>query len=82
MTESPQLRVQRRLAEYLSDSAAEFRDVASQFNALPVYSDLGGTLFITTSLQILSMRSDDTMMVEEHAPEWKQIGRASCRERV
>ncbi len=66
-TDSPQFCVQRRLTEYLRDPTAELRDVASQFNALPVYSDLGGTLFITTSLQVLSIRSDDSIVVEEHA---------------
>jgi len=81
MTEFLQLCVQRRLAEYLNDPAAEFLDVASQFKALPVYSDLGGTLFITPSLQILSVRSDNTTVVEEHAPQWKLVAFVAAAER-
>ena len=81
MTDSPKLCVQRRLTEYLRDPTAEFRDVARQFNALPVYSDLGGTLFITTSLQILSIRSDDTIVAEEHAPQWKLVALVAAAER-
>jgi hypothetical protein len=81
MTDSPQLCVQRRLAEYLNDSAAEFRGVARQFNALPVYADLGGTLFITTSLQVLSMRSDDTAVVEEHSPQWRLVALVAAADR-
>ena len=59
MNDSPQQEIRRQLAAYLTDPAAEYRDVAIRFEALPVYSDMGGTLFITPSLQILVMRSDD-----------------------
>jgi hypothetical protein len=81
MIDTPELCLQRRVTEYLSDPAAEFRDVATRFNALPVYSDVGGTLFVTPSLQILSMRSDETVVVEEHAPQWKLVALIAAAER-
>lgn len=79
--DSPQLCIQRRLDEYLSDASAEFRDVAARFNALPVYSDAGGTLFLTPSQQILSMRIDDTAVNEEQSPEWQLVALVAAGER-
>jgi hypothetical protein len=81
MTDSPQICIQRRLIEYLNDVAAEFRDVAGQFDALPVYSDMGGTLFITPTQQILCMRSDDSVVHEEQSPEWRLVALVAAAER-
>jgi hypothetical protein len=73
--------IRRQLAAYLSDAAAEYRDVAVQFEALPVYSDMGGTLFITPSLQVLVMRSDDEGLSEESSPEWRLVAPVAAAER-
>ena len=81
MDDSSQQRVRRRLAEYLTDPAAEHGDVASRFEALPVYSDMGGTLFITPSLQILIMRSDEGALSEECSPEWRLVALVAAAER-
>jgi len=81
MDESPQQSIRRRLAEYLTDSAAEHRDVASRFEALPVYADMGGTFFITPSLQILIMRHDEGAVSEECSPEWRLVALVAAVER-
>jgi hypothetical protein len=81
MDESSQQRIRRRLAEYLTDPAAEHREVASRFGALPVYADMGGTLFITPSLQILTMRHDEGAMSEECSPEWRLAAPVAAVER-
>ena len=81
MSDSPQDNIRRRLAEYLGKADGEFRDIASRLEALPVYSDLGGTLFITPSLHILSLRSDDTVVSEELSSEWKLIALVAAAER-
>ena len=75
-----QQRIRHRLDEYLTDPDAAHRDIASRFEALPVYSDMGGTLFITTSLQIL-MRSDDGAVSEESSPQWKLVALVAAAER-
>jgi hypothetical protein len=79
--DSPELCIKRRLDEYLSEPGAEFRDVASHFSALPVYSDIGGTLFITPSQKILSMRVDETAVNEEQSPQWKLVALVAAAER-
>ena len=81
MDDSSQQMIRRRLAEYLSNPAAEHLDVASRFDALPVYSDMGGTLFITPSLQILVMRHDEDTLREECSPEWSLVARVAAAER-
>jgi len=81
MDESSQQRIRRRLAEYLTDPAAEHRDVASRFEALPVYADIGGTLFITPSLQILIMGHDEGALSEECSPEWRLVALVAAAER-
>ena len=81
MNDSPQQEIRRQLAAYLTDPAAEYRDVAIRFEALPVYSDMGGTLFITPSLQILVMRSDDGGLNEESSPEWRLVALVAAAER-
>lgn len=81
MNDSLQALIRPRLAEYLSDAGAEFRDVARQFEALPVYSDLGGTLFITPSLQVLTMRSEETILGEECSPQWRLVALVVAAER-
>ena len=81
MDDSPQQVIRRQLAAYLTDPAAEYRDVAIRFEALPVYSDMGGTLFITPSLQILVMRSDDGGLSEESSPEWRLVALVAAAER-
>jgi len=81
MDDSLQQRIRGRLAEYLTNTAAEYRDVACRFEALPVYSDMGGTLFITPSLQILIMRHDEAAVSEECTPEWRLVARVAAAER-
>ena len=81
MDDSPQQVIRRQLAAYLADPAAEHRDVAIRFEALPVYSDIGGTLFITPSLQILVMRSDNGGLSEENSPEWRLVTLVVAAER-
>jgi len=78
--DAPRL-IRRRLAEYLSDPASEHHDVARRFDALPVYADMGGTLFITPSLLVLSMKSDEIVLTEESAAEWKFIALVAATER-
>lgn len=81
MNDSSQALIRRRLVEYLSDAGAEFREVASQFEALPVYSDLGGTLFITPSLQILTLRTEENILGEECSPQWRLVALVAAAER-
>jgi hypothetical protein len=81
MDDSTQQEIRRQLAAYLTDPAAEHHDVAIRFEALPVYSDMGGTLFITPSLQVLVMRSDEGSLSEERSSEWRLVALVAAAER-
>jgi hypothetical protein len=80
MDDSLQQIIRRRLNEYLTDPAAKYWDVASRFEALPIYSDMGGTLFITPTLQVL-MQSDGGAPSEVSSPEWKLVAFVAAAER-
>jgi phenylpyruvate tautomerase PptA (4-oxalocrotonate tautomerase family) len=73
--------IQFRVHEYVSDPFAEFFDVASHYSAVPVYSDAGGTLFLTPSLQVLSVRTDDAAVHEEHSTQWRTVALVSAAEK-
>jgi hypothetical protein len=80
MDDSSRQSIRRRLNEYLTDPAAKYWDVASRFEALPIYSDMGGTLFITPTLQVL-MQSDGGTPSEVSSPEWKLVAFVAAAER-
>ena len=73
MSYDTETQIRRRLAEYLSNPAAEFQDVARIYEALPVYSDVGGTLFLTPRSRILCLPTDSVDLQEEHSPEWRLV---------
>jgi hypothetical protein len=50
---SPSAIIERHLEAFLAGPANEFTLIAAKHRALPVYSDVSGTLFITPSLEIL-----------------------------
>src|SRR5687768_15749023 len=81
MSHDAEILIRRRLAEYLSNPAAEFQDVARQYDALPVYSDVGGTLFLTTSSKVLCLPADRVDPQEEHSPEWRLVALVSAAEK-
>jgi hypothetical protein len=49
MTMSPSEIVQRHLEAFLAGPESELTSIAAKHQALPVYSDMGGSLFITCS---------------------------------
>lgn len=73
MSHDVEIQIRRRLAEYLSNPAAEFQDVARRYDALPVYSDIGGTLFLTPSSKVLCLPTDSVDLQEEHSLEWRLV---------
>ena len=81
MSDDTETRIRRRLAEYVSDSTAELRDVVRQYDALPVYSDVGGTLFLTPTLNVLCLPADGVDVQEEHSPEWRLAALVRAAER-
>jgi hypothetical protein len=76
-----EIQIRQRLAEYLSNPAAEFHDVARRYDALPVYSDVGGTLFLTLSSKVLCMPADSVDLQEEHSPEWRLVALIGAAEK-
>jgi hypothetical protein len=81
MSHDAETQIRRRLAEYLSNPAAEFQDVARRHDALPVYSDFGGTLFLTPSSTVLCLPADSVDLQEEHSPEWRLVALVRAAEK-
>lgn len=72
--------LRNRIADYLSNPTAEFVDIAREHNALPVYSDMGGTLFLTSAGKVLCL-PDGGELSEEHSPEWQLIAALCAAEK-
>jgi hypothetical protein len=81
MSHDTEIKIRQRLAEYLSNPAAEFQDVARRYDALPVYSDVGGTLFLTPSSQVLCLQADSVDLQEEHSLEWRLVALVRAAEK-
>ena len=81
MSHDTEIQIRQRLAEYLSNPAAEFQDVARRYEALPVYSDVGGTLFLTPSSQVLCLPADSVDLHEEHSLEWRLVALVRAAEK-
>lgn len=81
MSHDAETQIRRRLAEYLSNPAAEFQDLARRYDALPVYSDVGGTIFLTPSSKVLCLPTDSVDLQEEHSPEWRLVALVHAAEK-
>jgi hypothetical protein len=82
MTTSPSEVIQRRLSDLMSGPDNELKSAASLHHALPVYSDLGGTLFITSELKVLMSQSDDSLsIVPESSEDWRLVALVSASEK-
>jgi hypothetical protein len=68
---SPTAIVTRHLATFLSGPKNEFTLVAAKHRALPVYSDINGSLLITPSLEVIALNNAGNLL-----PPSEQSGRS------
>jgi hypothetical protein len=76
--------IENRLAEYLSrpDEVWGVADIARQYNALPVYLDMGGMLFLTPSGDVFFLGNEDgDSMQPETSIEWRTIAAVVASEK-
>jgi hypothetical protein len=74
--------IQRHLAELLAGPDSHMRSIAVMSHALPVYSDMGGTLLITAELDLLSVAIDsDLAPASETSEQWRLIALVSAAAR-
>lgn len=75
-------RISELILDYLADPLSPHRDLAEATRALPVYSDMGGTLLLTPGGEIL-MRAHDTdePPAPESSPCWRLIALVRASER-
>jgi hypothetical protein len=78
---SPSEIIERHLAAFLAGPANEFTLIAGEHRALPVYSDIGGSLFITPSLEILAVdKAGHVSRLSEQAGQSRLIALVSAAE--
>jgi hypothetical protein len=76
--------IEKRLAEYLADGQDIWgvAAIAKKHNALPVYLDMGGILFLSPSGEILTLAHDDGDSVRpEESIEWRTIAAVVASEK-
>jgi hypothetical protein len=74
--------VERCLNNFLAGPESELRAIALEHRALPVYSDLGGTLFITPSLEVLALDHDGGVVpTPEPSENWRLVALVSAAEK-
>src|SRR5687768_2653932 len=81
MTMSPSEIVQRHLEAFLAGPESELTSIAAKHQALPVYSDMGGSLFITPSLEVLMLDNDQLSPVLEASEHWRLVAIVSAAEK-
>jgi hypothetical protein len=81
MTTSPSAIIERHLAAFLAGPINEFTLIADKHRALPVYSDVTGSLFITPSLEILALDNEGGIsLLSEQSDERRLIALVSAAE--
>ena len=74
--------IEKRLAEYLAGPGDELAPLARRYNALPVYRDIGGTLFLSPSGEVLSLgQTDENTLRPEKSVEWRTVAAVAAAER-
>ena len=85
LSASERAAVENRLAAFLADPGVKLNLVplARQYNALPVYSDIGGDLFLTLSGEILHLNEGDPkgLPTLETDPVWQLIAAVVASEK-
>ena len=79
--DSPNQAFESSLDEYLShiDNDPGLLHLARTHRVLPVYSDLGGSLFLTAGLEIWTLSEEErTLLTPESDPHWCLIGLVSA----
>jgi hypothetical protein len=76
---SPSAIVRRHLATFLSGPKNEFTVIAAKHRALPVYSDINGSLLITPSLEIIALDNDGHLLPASE--QWRLVALVSAAER-
>src|SRR5688500_12377523 len=74
--------IERCLSVFLAGSDSELKSIASKHRALPVYSDIGGTLFITPVLEVLALDHDGGVVpIPETSEKWRLVAVLSAAEK-
>jgi hypothetical protein len=76
--------IAKRLAEYVSNPNDPWglTQIADHHSALPVYMDMGGTLFLTLDGDVLSLHHDDgDIPTPELEPGWRIIAAVAASEK-
>jgi hypothetical protein len=74
--------VERCLSAFLAGPDSELKAIASEHQALPVYSDMGGTLFLTSALDVLTLdHNGGAAPKPETSEKWRLIAVVSGAER-
>jgi len=85
MTTAPETSVllARRIEGYLNGPAHELQAVARQHQALPVYTDVGGTLFLNAEGEVLFLDSGNATagLKPERSREWQLAAKLAAVER-
>ena len=74
--------IEKRLREFISGPADTRQAAARRFGALPVYSDVGGTLLLTPTGQVLLLGEDvDLNVPPEAPPDWCLVAKIAAVEK-
>src|SRR5262245_52101742 len=70
------------LSAFLAGPDNELKSIASKYQALPVYSDMGGTLFITPRLEVLALDHDGgAVPTRELSEKWRLVAVVSAADK-
>jgi hypothetical protein len=74
--------IELRLAEFLSGPSDVRQDIARRYGALPVYSDMGGNIFLTPSGDVVFLGDEGVVTALPGAPpDWALVARIAAAEK-
>ena len=74
--------IEKRLSEFLAGPADTLQEVARRYCALPVYSDMGGTLFLSPTGKVVFLREDGVVVAPPSGSlNWALVARIAAAEK-